>query len=168
MKQNLIFITLMLLCAAVSESRGENHVLSLDGHGDYVRILNAPELQGGKNVVKTIEAWFMPKEMSFPVVGKTLDGNAKDWAINLNEEFGIHFHSASGGSDYRPSAPSGLILMNQWYHVAVVINRPERLLRLYLNGALVAEDVNMGNESAETGAPVEIGAYSYMPSFAFG
>ncbi|MBC8235973.1 carboxypeptidase regulatory-like domain-containing protein, partial [bacterium] len=168
MKQNRIFITLMLLCAAVSESRGENHVLSLDGHGDYVRILNAPELQGGKNVVKTIEAWFMPKEMSFPVVGKTLDGNAKDWAINLNEEFGIHFHSASGGSDYRPSAPSGLILMNQWYHVAVVINRPERLLRLYLNGALVAEDVNMGNESAETGAPVEIGAYSYMPSFAFG
>jgi len=49
MKQNLIFITLMLLCAAVSQSWGENHVLSLDGYGDYVRIPNAPELQGGKN-----------------------------------------------------------------------------------------------------------------------
>jgi len=110
----------------------------------------------------------MPKKMSFPVAGKTLDGNDKDWAINLNEEGQIQFHSEAGGGDYRSSAPSGLILMNQWYHVAVLINRPERLLCLYVNGALVAEDVNMGNESAETEAPVEIGTCSYMPSFAFG
>jgi len=167
MKQNLIFIALMLLCAAVSQSWGENHVLSLDGYGDYVRIPSAPQLQGGENLVKTIEAWFMLEKIPFPVVSKALDGNDKDWSINLNEEGQIQFFSEIGNSDYMPASVCVLPL-NQWYHVAVVINRPQRLLRLYLNGVLVVEDTSMPNESAKTEAAVEIGALSYNNRFAAG
>ena len=61
----------LFCCIALSVSHGENRVLSLDGDGDYVRIPNAPELQGGENVVKTIEAWCMPKEGFFQIVGKS-------------------------------------------------------------------------------------------------
>jgi ligand-binding sensor domain-containing protein len=145
-----------------------NRVLSLDGDGDYVRIPSAPELQGGENVVKTIEAWFMPKGVSFPVVGKRLDDMDKDWGMLLNKDGQIQFGSEIRGTNYGLPSPPGLVLMNRWYHVAVIINRPEHLLRLYLNGVLVAEDPNMGNESAITEAPVEIGAYSYIPNFAEG
>jgi len=167
MKKTLIILLTFTAVSITTPAFALNHVLSLDGNGDYVRIPNALELQGGENVVKTIEAWFMPKTTPFPVIGKTLSGEEKDWAINLDEEFRIHFHSEISADDYRSSPPADIPL-SQWYHVVVVINRPKRLLRLYLNGALVVEDANMGNESAKTEAPVEIGSYSYRPSYAEG
>ena len=65
MKYAIVFVSVLAFPFAVI---AQNHVLSLDGHGDYVRIPSAPELQGGEEAVKTIEAWFLPTKNFFPVV----------------------------------------------------------------------------------------------------
>jgi ligand-binding sensor domain-containing protein len=168
MRKTLTILLVVITVLITTKAFAQNRVLSVDGDGDYVHISDAPELQGGQSVVKAIEAWFIPKEMPFPVVGKRLDFTNKDWSIGVKSGGGIQFSSEVAGGGYQPSSPSGLILVNQWYHVAVVINRPESLLRLYLNGVLVVEDTDMGNESAATEAPVEIGAVTYRPRFGKG
>ena len=155
----------------VVSKRSFNWVLSLDGDGDYVYVPSAPELRGGANVVKTIEAWFFlsKRHPAFPVITKVVDDSLKDWSINGIEWTQIQFWSEGAGPDYRPpAAPGSEISVSQWHHVAAVINRPELLFRLYLDGTLVIEDVNMGNNCAATDAPVEIGAISYYENFATG
>jgi len=156
------FVTVMVAVASA-----QNHVLSLDGDGDYVRIENAPELQGGENVVKTIEAWFMSMRAPFTVIGKARDGTDKDWVIRLNGEGELYFWSEKGGDDYQPQMPVALA-ENQWHHVAAVIDRPQRLLRLYLNGVLIIEELDMPNQSATTEAPIEVGALAYSGEYAKG
>lgn len=148
-----------------------DNVLSLDGDGDYISIPSTPELQGGENVIKTVEAWFYMDgyRPSFPVVGKIADVSEKDWAIRVIGDGQIQFWAEVGGKDYRPPVPiKSALYANQWYHVAVVINRPERLLQLYLNGKLIVEDTDMRDACAATEAPVEIGFISYIQDSAKG
>ena len=146
-----------------------NHVLSLDGDGDYVRIPDAPKLRGGPDVVKTIEAWFMPKKPGFALIGKRFDASNKDWLIVLSPGGdAVRLHMNAAGKTYSLDTPSSVLPMHQWYHVAVVIDCPQQLAQLYLNGFLVAEDADMPNASPATEASVEIGASTVLSNYANG
>ena len=52
MKQTLIILLILITALITPPAFAVNQVLSLDGDGDYISIPNAPELQGGENVVK--------------------------------------------------------------------------------------------------------------------
>ena len=93
MKNPLIILLTLTAILIIQSAFAVNHVLSLNGGGDYARIPNASELHVGENGTKTIEAWFMPKKIPFPIVGKTLDHRYKGWAILLNGKGQIQFHS---------------------------------------------------------------------------
>ncbi|MCH8293652.1 hypothetical protein IH992_21430, partial [Candidatus Poribacteria bacterium] len=157
---------MIFFCAVACAAHAQNHVLSLDVSGEYVRIESAPEFEGGENVVLTIEAWFMAKQTSFPVVGKNLNTADKEWGVFLGGGK-IGFKSEIGDRSYSRSSPFALAL-NRWYHVAAVVNSPKQQLRVYLNGVLVIEDNEMPNPGPSSQAPVEIGANSYWPSYALG
>ena len=158
MKHFIVIFHLAFFCLFLHPNEGfaQNHVLSLDGDGDYVRIENTPELQAAADGVMTIEAWFMPKKGGWyvPIISKTNDqawqiGTDKDWDWLITGSGRIEFRSTIDDRGYWQATPY-LLKLNQWYHVAVVVNRPKRLFRLFLNGVLVAEDREMGISRLET------------------
>jgi len=114
-----------------------NYALSLDGDGDHLLIGNYPSL-APQNF--TLEAWFNPKnimgeshlisryeddvgtERSFEIL-ILADGKIRYQAVN-NSGIGIEFDR-------------GLVVVNEWQHVAMTLDGEK--LKGYLNGELVGE-----------------------------
>ncbi len=163
-------LLLLTISLGMSSALAVNKVLSLDGDGDYVEVPDSDELKGGPNIVKTVEAFFYLKSHSqisekiSPIVGKALDGEEKDWVIAIREEK-ICFWSEIGRGDYLLFGPR--VNTGVWYHVAIVVDQLNSVLRLFLNGILAAQDSNFDNHSASTSAPVQIGITTYNPNFVF-
>ena len=114
-----------------------NHVLELDGDGDFVEL---PSDAFSDLESATIEAWvkweeFQPMSRVFDL---TLEGNK---LVNLhNRSSSPHLWSGffSGGNRLSLQIPDVLII-NEWVHLALVVE-PGSLL-LYLNGTLIGDRV---------------------------
>jgi len=122
-----------------------NHVLSLDGDGDYVEIKDSESLNAINSQV-TMEAWIKPT--SFPnqwitIIYKgderTPNQSNRSFALWLNNSGFIQLNSAPEGQGlvYLDSS-SGLIKLNRWYHFAGVIDAVNGMMRIFINGAEVA------------------------------
>jgi hypothetical protein len=128
----------------------QNHVLSLDGDGDYVEIINNAGLNA-INTQVTMEAWIKVSRFAnvfVPIIYKgdstnqappgTQWGN-RSYSLWLWDTGALHLNgAASGQSRTRIDSPNGFIHVMTWYHVAGVINTQEGVTRLFINGVEVA------------------------------
>ena len=166
MKSYLLFVIVILfLCLYLTTEllAQEGKVLSLDGDGDYLEIPDFEGFKGGQNVVRTIESsFYWPGRdvgtQEAPIVAKALDASFKDWSILLRGDK-IAYWAETNGADYRLTGSR--VEANEWHHVGIVINQPNRSLRLFLNGELVVEDLDFGDHSARTEATVQVGITTY-------
>jgi hypothetical protein len=111
-----------------------NHVLQLDGDGDYVELPGAAfsELE-----TVTIEAWVKWDE--FRMMSRVFDFVLKDRGVNLYNAFregSLKVEQASEGKMSSFLIPHVLPL-GQWIHLALVVE--EESLKLYYNGVHLEE-----------------------------
>jgi hypothetical protein len=161
-QQRFLWIVLCLgFCASMADA--QNHVLDLDGKGDYVEITNNKGLNAINSQV-TIEAWIKPTRFPnqwMPLIykgdGHTPGGSNRSYTLWLNSSGFIHFTftSAPGQGERFIESPPGLIALSRWYHVAGVIDA--KRMRLFLNGTEVA-NAPFGTAIHQSALPLRIGS----------
>ncbi len=157
----------------VSIAHAQNHVLSLDGDGDYVEITNNAGLNAISSQV-TMEAWIHPTAFPnqwMPLIYKgdkrTSDAcENRSYALWLHNSGVIQLASApSGQRQMYLNSPNGLIALNRWSHVAGVIDAKQGVMRLFLNGTEVARRP-FEKEIHVSALPLRIGG-SHEAEFSF-
>ncbi|MBI1925430.1 carboxypeptidase regulatory-like domain-containing protein [Candidatus Poribacteria bacterium] len=122
----------------------QNHVLSLNGDGDYVEIENNDGLNAITSAV-TIEAWIHPTAFPnqwIPIIYKgdkrTSSISNRSYTLWGTNSGYIHFSlSPAGQRSIALNSPSGWIQLNRWYHVAGAVDGARGVMRLFINGVEV-------------------------------
>ncbi|MCH8294237.1 LamG domain-containing protein [Candidatus Poribacteria bacterium] len=132
-----------------SAASAQNHVLSLDGDGSYVEIINNDELNAITSQV-TIEAWIKPTAYTtswIPLIYKGDGPNKRSYTLWLrnNGTLGL-FLSPDGQGGISILSPSGLIAKNKWYHVTGVIDAQRDVIRIFINGVEAVISRSFGTE----------------------
>jgi len=149
---------------AASAAHAQNHVLSLDGDGDYVEITKNDGLNALASQV-TMEAWIKPtaftnKWMLFIYKGDKRTSDAcenRSYVLSLNRSGLFHLASApSGQGQVYLNSPSGLITLNKWYHVAGIIDAKSGVMSILINGVEVARR-DFGKDIHLSSLPLRIG-----------
>ncbi|MCY1022995.1 LamG-like jellyroll fold domain-containing protein [Pyxidicoccus sp. MSG2] len=109
--------------------------LVFDGKDDYVEAQDSASLRLG---TYTAEVWFKPKQATQEWTG-LFGKKGRNYAIYLHQQGFVHhrFHSAAGTNDGAPNTPPGVVVWNQWNHVA--ITNDGKTARTYVNGVKQAE-----------------------------
>ena len=101
--------------------------------GQYVSVPDSSELRVGTGDF-TIEVWMHPTEYgsaSYPSVISKYDDSDLSWILRLHSSGQlVWYNGASAGTN--SASASGLSLLNQWSHIAVV--RQAGVSKIYLNG----------------------------------
>jgi len=142
----------------------EEVVAYFDG-SSYIEIPDSEDLSGGANSVITVMTRFKINRDfmgSNHLVEKQLDAALGDWGLYINDGR-LAFYSEDTVYDYTLSSDS-IIEKDVWYDAAFVLDQPNNTLKLYLDGVLVAEDLSIGQISANTSSNVYIGARFYNNS----
>jgi len=164
MKKTVIIFLTFITALITPPAFAINRVLSLDGDGDYVEIADSEALNDiGFQV--TMEAWIKPT--SFPnqwiaIIFKgderTPNHSNRSFALWLSSFGVIGLNSApSNQGAISLSSPSGLIKLNQWYHVAGSIDAKNGVMRIFINGAEVANRDFPKKEFHVSKLPLRIG-----------
>lgn len=121
------FAMLILVCQSLYAQNVS--VLSLDGDGDYVQVIDSPTLY--TNTPFTLEAWFQFSSL-----------HAELNSIIANDEYEVHVNDTGQilvwdvGSDIDMLGAT-LLQTGKWYHVAFVNDGTQR--SVYLDGVLDAQ-----------------------------
>jgi ligand-binding sensor domain-containing protein len=143
-----------------SAAHAQNHVLSLDGDGDYVRIGNSLSLVPD---YLTIEAWFRPTQTNDPrhIISRYEDNGVSYEILTwTNGEIRFQVVSSSGGK----ALNVGQLVPGNWYHVAMTFDGQK--LKGYLNGTLLGE-VTLDGVIQKPDIPLLIGASRNGTGFFF-
>ncbi|MBI4902481.1 MAG: DUF1592 domain-containing protein, partial [Acidobacteria bacterium] len=115
--------------------------LSLSGNGDALAVPrnNTPNAVSGDF---TVAAWIHPRQLRKAViVGFGAPGWSQGWNLEMPENRGV-LRIATTGPDGQSTgtatAALGTVRNNAWQHVAAVVRRGDRDIRLYVNGYPVA------------------------------
>lgn len=120
----------------MSFSQEAGMALKLDGHGDCVEILHAPEIDIRGPL--TIEMWV--KNLSGDsrqsvIVAKGTPGERGGYSLSLNAANHLTFFS--GKAKLGPLRSKAALSPNQWYHVACVLRGDKkRQAEIWINGFL--------------------------------
>jgi hypothetical protein len=134
------------------------------GTNSYCLVPASPELDVGSGNGLTVEAWIDPAhpENQNPIV---------EWAWDTS--YGVHFYVGTGGpgclmANIAPASggnsslisDAGVVVANQFQHVAVTYDRASGIARLFRNGTIVKQ-APLGSYIAQTRTDVFIG---YRPA----
>ncbi|HLL89182.1 MAG TPA: tandem-95 repeat protein, partial [Tepidisphaeraceae bacterium] len=135
--------------------------LSLDGVNDYV---NVGTYDIGDNF--TIAGWvYLPNVADTAVIMANGQGGAQSngfrFAVNgwTTNDRRLIFETGNGVNGRTTSTASAVIPVNDWAHVAAVVNRTSGTLRLYVDGVDVTPTGNWVLNDFQTNAPIWIGSY---------
>jgi len=139
---------------------------SLDGAGDFVRVVDAPALNPTGSF--TIEAWIFPTRDDGPIAQKW--GDQGDWScrrsygLNILGEgvllFAISddahqqdepFHAHHSNPDAAP--------LDAWTHVAFVYDQATGTRRMFANGVMVGERTDLPITLTNASADLAFGAH---------
>ena len=103
--------------------------------GTSVTVPSSGELQFGTGDF-TIEGWMHPTSygVTYPTVISKYDNGDTSWILRLHNSGQVVWYSGTSGGTNNASS-SGLSLLNQWSHIAVV--RQAGVATVYLNGSQV-------------------------------
>jgi len=141
MKNTFIILLIFTTALITPPAFAVNHVLSLDGDGDYVQMEDSAALNAINSQV-TMETWIRPTAFPENWIHIIYKGDKiAEWASNrsyclqLNSSGFIHLSSApSGEEQVFLNSPSGLIALNTWYHIAGIIDAKSGVMMIFLNG----------------------------------
>jgi hypothetical protein len=147
-----------LLGGATFGAGAVGQAFQFDGSGNAVCIAASPSLDVGQGTGLTIEAWIQPTSVTIgrPIV---------EWVVT--NTFGVLFMTWNAGAVHAnivgtdgsyhmlESAP-GLLVPNQFHHVAVTYDKVSGVARLLVNGVVVKE-ANFGSFSPRTSSDMMIG-----------
>ncbi|MBC8427733.1 hypothetical protein H8D98_00580 [bacterium] len=145
----------------------ENHVLSLDGEGDYVEIKDSENLNAINSQV-TMEAWI--KATAFPNQWMPIiykgdkdtpreSGRSYTLWLNRNGYLGIGSKPSGTGQVWLEST-NGSIALNTWYHIAGVIDANGGIMKIFINGTEVTNGV-FGEDIRSSSLPLRIGGWTH-------
>lgn len=131
----LLFLSIALrFVFAPSAHAQDTYGLLFDGSNDYVDVSNIPAVGNGS---VTIEAWVKPESFGnwnyVFTYGKTGDNALISIVINSSGNIVSYVEADATEQISTPSDGSALTL-NQWNHVAIVLDRTNNTLTRYLNG----------------------------------
>lgn len=116
--------------------------ISLDGYSNWLTVPKNAELNLGSGDF-TVAAWIHPKELrQAGIVCLGGYGYRHGWILDMPTSTGVlRLETANRDRKHNGTvqSPAGVIKVNQWQHVAAVINRSEQVARLYVNGYEVAQ-----------------------------
>ena len=116
-----------------------------DASSDKVEISPSNDFNMGTGDF-TVECWIYPKSTGAAdgslFVLQTLTGGEAYFAFNFDPggEFNIYLNS--GGANWSPTAPEGLIEYNKWNHVALV--KHSNVVKVYVNGLAIGSYSHSG------------------------
>ncbi|OGV88203.1 MAG: hypothetical protein A3K19_27840 [Lentisphaerae bacterium RIFOXYB12_FULL_65_16] len=117
--------------------------LNLDGSGDYVDVPDSDSLD--LPTALTFEAWMYVRTISETwkgVIGKP----GRNYTMWLNSSRYIHFsYENTAGTSVTISTPNSSINLNQWHHVAGVLDVPNNVFRVYIDGVQKASGTPNGS-----------------------
>ncbi|MGB3802622.1 MAG: LamG-like jellyroll fold domain-containing protein, partial [Sphingopyxis granuli] len=126
---------------------------------DYVELPDGPDVDLTRNL--TIEGWFFLDRFTsswMPVVSKGLGDTAPyRLAVNSSGQIWATVRDASGREDV--TSASGVVPTGEWVHMAMVVDRDNRTLKLYVNGQEVASRQIRLNDNVDVADPFYIGHY---------
>jgi hypothetical protein len=141
-----------------------NRILSLDGDGDYVEMADSEILNDIGSQV-TMEIWIRPEEYPghiwIALIHKT-DESAPNWS---NRSYALQLHGSGfielasapeGQGQFSLNSPGGLIALDNWYHIAGVVDAKNDLMNIFINGVEVARQ-NSGRNIHISKLPLRIG-----------
>jgi len=147
---------------AESEAKEVGYVLSLNGGGDYVEIKESQTLNSLDSQV-TLEAWILPT--AFPHQWTSIlykgdkavaDLSNRSYTLWLHRSGAPFLAAVTGEVTYRPLWSSRLIRLNNWYHIAVVVDAKNNNMKMFLDGKEVASR-NFGRGINISSLPFRIG-----------
>ncbi len=115
--------------------------ISLDGYSNWLTVPKNSEMNLGSGDF-TVAAWIHPKELrQAGIVCLGGYGYRHGWILDMPTNTGIlRLETANRDRKHNGTvqSPAGIIKVNQWQHVAAVVNRSDKIARLYVNGYEVA------------------------------
>jgi hypothetical protein len=132
-----------------------------DGVDDRI-ILGPCDLTNGAGAI-SLSAWVKPDFVTGAertVIAKTVGTQAQDhiWSLSFVNGSALRFRLRAGGVTHELSSPGSSIFSGAWYHV--VASYDGASMRIFLNGALMAESATAGSIGYHPQAPASIGATS--------
>ncbi|WP_432671730.1 LamG-like jellyroll fold domain-containing protein [Flavobacterium sp. SM2513] len=137
MKQKFCFFLLLVLTQLNVFSQSGTH-LNFDGVNDYINIPNSSTFQFGTNHL-TIEAMVKMSDSQIAYAGifAKLPTSVKPKGIQfviVGNKIAVEY----GGFNLINMAGTTLLNDDQWHHVACVLNRTDKTLKLYVDGVMEA------------------------------
>lgn len=137
-------------------------VLELDGNKSYLEVANSDALNNLNSQI-TLEAWIFPTEFKnewMPIIYKgnefAPDYSSRSYTLWLNRYGYIHLTSSSGENKHITLNSPSIIKLNNWYHIAGVIDAKNKVMKIYINGDEVASS-EFGGEIKVSNLPLLIG-----------
>jgi hypothetical protein len=161
MKSGIVIFTSFIFAIVVSNSFSSNlagNALLFDGTNDYVRIPDAPQLDGMRAV--TVETWFYPPSAdrtNFLVTKSDgIDvGTDRSYEVitGSNGVYSLAFFSGTTGWTWLHTGTS-LVVPNQWVHIATTYDSIKGIANLYLNGNLSITTHFQANDISPINEPI--------------
>jgi hypothetical protein len=161
MKSLYIFLLTLICSGSVYSQPKQNYAQQFNGN-QILQLSNTASLNLGNTF--TMEAWVYLQAASpyGVIIGKTFNPRANDPfqnyvlsldATGLKPEL-IQTTGTSG--TYRSATATNAIALNTWVHIAGTLGGGQ--LKLYINGALVANTSSAGSPLSTTGVPFALGS----------
>ncbi|MGV3771475.1 MAG: LamG-like jellyroll fold domain-containing protein [Verrucomicrobiales bacterium] len=124
------------------------NALNFDGQNDFVRV---PDTSALHLEEYTIETWFNSETVTGAILGKEFgSGSENSYALWFSQPGVISFYAFGAQINHGPVAAS------QWHHDAAT--KSGSTMRLYLNGVMVAQNLNARATTSYDANPLFIGA----------
>ena len=153
---SIILVILLVFSLCFYTSGSSQNALSFDGTNDYVQT-TCPGVRGSSN--RTFEAWINIRSSASTATNRAILDYGLN-AVGSRNTFSVNPSSGqlvfiSGGVNTKISSSTNVISVNQWIHVAFVLNSGTGYL--YVNGTQVGTGNLSGVNTPTTGVNVRIG-----------
>lgn len=130
--------------------------LSFNGYSNDIKVPNHPDLNVGQDEF-TVAAWIYPRELrQGGILCRGGYGYRHGWLLDMPSNDGIlRIETANRDGKHNGTVQSapGIIKINQWQHVAAVVQRRAKQTILYVNGFEVArgsiDDADLNNPTSD-------------------
>jgi hypothetical protein len=118
------------------------HALSVDGNSGFATVPRTDAMNVGAGDF-SVAAWINPHELrQGGILCLGGYGYTHGWIVDMPNNLGVlRIETANhiGQHNGTVESPAGIIRVNQWQHIAVVVKRGDKQTKLYVNGFEVAE-----------------------------
>ena len=123
------------------------YALHFDGSNDSVSIPRQPHLE--PEDAMSVECWIKPRlgsERHAVLVRKGQEGSSfiLRWHFNADQHIRLHIVKTGAPTINLVDPTSNADYLDEWHHIAATYSASEDYARLYVDGALVAEDSGFG------------------------